>query len=121
MHTSWQVQLLEATVVAVSLLVLACKAASPLEWLGSAAVFTAFLHLQVQEEARGYAPTRTTVKFFLLLLVREALWIAYFYLAGTYAAIIGALFFALFPFWRQLYYRVRSREECRSKVLDDTI
>jgi len=105
----WYIQLWEAFLVGVTLLFLSYGLSSPLEWLGSSAVFVAFLHLQVQEEARCFAPARTTFKFFALLALREVLWVTYFYLAGTYAAIVGALFFAAFPAWRQILYRTLIR------------
>jgi hypothetical protein len=119
--TPWYIQLAEASLVALTLVALSAGVVNPNEWLGSAAVLVSFLHLQVQEEARVYAPSRTSVKFFGLLLIREALWVAYFYFAGTYAAIVGAVFFAAFPFWRQLYYRRCRRKKRERERLDDRV
>lgn len=99
------VQTLEAILAASILIALALSTGGLLEWIGGLAVFTGFLHLQVQEEARGFAPLATSVRFYILMVAREILWISYFLLAGTYAAIIGSILFLAFPLWRRWLYR----------------
>lgn len=110
MELPWYILLLEVTFVATFLLIVTWSVlTSPIEILGALAVLVAFLHLQVQEEARCYTPKRTSMKFLGLFILREAVWISYFTLLGAYAAVIGAVIFALFPFWRLMLRKIREK------------
>lgn len=84
------------------------------EWVGAAAVFFTFMHAQVadrmaEDQARMENPSvpchnKTTVYF----ISKETLWLVYFVMSQTWAALAGVIIFLIYPFWRK-YRKSRVR------------
>lgn len=105
---TWQ---LEAIAVALVLAVVTILTGNKLrEWIGSAAVFISFLHAQVSDRLAADQATRPeplvpchgrAQQYFI---AKEGLWLAYFLLSQTWAALVGVGLFLAYPLWRR-YYR----------------
>lgn len=82
------------------------------EWLGAAAVWCAFSHAQIAERLaeRQAAQPKPDVPCFKKLgayfFLKELLWLSYFLLNKSYAALLGVFIFLLYPFWRKLWRRI---------------
>jgi len=85
----------------------------PVEWLGTFAVLFTFGHAAITNrlaERQAMMPVpevdcyHWSDRYFIL---KEILWLAYFLLYKSYAALIGVAIFLLYPFWRRLYRRWR--------------
>jgi hypothetical protein len=95
--------------------VLACVAAATggwLQWIAAAAVLGTFAHMQVGDrlQEREAAREQPTVECHALLarylVAKEALWVAFFALSGSWTALAGVPLFLLYPFWRR-WWRTR--------------
>lgn len=105
-HT-WQI---EAGVVAFVLLaVFVTTGAAWKELIGSAAVFVTFMHAQVADRMAEQQKQMTTpsVECWPWLqryyVTKEVLWLVYFALSQTWAALAGVFVFLLYPLWRRHY------------------
>jgi len=103
MIRTWHV---EAAVVGLVLLVVAIiSGGHPAEFIGAGAVLLAFMHCQIADrlhEQQAFSPSVECREWMWRYWVaKEALFIAYFVLHESYAAIAGAALFAAYPFWRR--------------------
>lgn len=106
---TWQ---LEAIVVATTLAAVAIATGGrAVEWIGGAAVLLSFMHGQVadrlaEREAARATPDvachRLAARYFV---GKEALWLAYFALHRSYAALVGVGLFLAYPVWRRVWRR----------------
>jgi hypothetical protein len=80
------------------------------------AVLVTFMHGQVadrmaEKQAAMVKPDVDCYRFSQIYYVtKELLWIFYFYLLNSYAALVGAVLFLIYPLWRK-YYRSFNSEE----------
>ena len=79
------------------------------EWIATAAVFFTFLHAQMgnkMQEADA-AKTKPAVKHSAMIIVyqilKEGLWVVFFFMTHAWAALLGAVVFFCYPFWRTWY------------------
>lgn len=109
---TWQVEL--AVVATVLVVVTAATATRSVDWVACLAVLASFCHGQVAErmaEAQGSLPTPTVhcyrvASFYWV--AKECLWLTFFVLVGSYAAVGGCVLFAAYPVWRRWYRRTRT-------------
>lgn len=79
------------------------------ELVCSIAVWVTFMHGQVADrmQEQQYYMTRPTVDCYRwsnrYFVIKEALWITFFVMTGSYAAVAGAGVFCIYPFWRKFY------------------
>lgn len=116
---------IEAAVVAAVLLVVAfASGASGVEFIGAGAVQLGFMHGQIADRLHEahVLPEGTGAKTHAVECARwmwrywcakEVLWIAYFVVHESYAALAGAGVFLAYPLWRRLW---RSGWPCAGKV-----
>lgn len=105
---TWHVEL--AVVATLLFIVTAITGSRPIDWLSVLAVLYTFQHCQVtsrmaEAQAKMGAPSvechrRAT----LYWVAKEFLWIAYFVIQRSWAAVAGAVVFAAYPAWRR-YWR----------------
>jgi hypothetical protein len=104
----------EAIVVATVLLVQLCFT----NWLWSEiicslAVYYTFLHAQVSDrmQERQALLAKPDVECYkkstYYFMAKEALWISFFIMTKSYAAIFGAILFFLYPLWRRYYRKIK--------------
>ena len=104
---TWHIEAL--TVAAVLVATAALTGGEAREWVGGAAVLLTFMHAQVSDrmaerEARRPAPDVPCYRWATRYYVgKEALWLLYFALSETYAALAGCLLFLAYPLWRRAY------------------
>lgn len=102
---------LEGAVVAVALIVtVLLSGAAWREWIGALAVQLTFHHAAIADrmaERQRLSP-RPDVSCHAwstrLFVGKEVLWLAYFLLSQTWAALTGVFLFLLYPLWRR-YWR----------------
>lgn len=81
----------------------------PVEWIGVGAVWLSFMHGQVSDrmveiQARQVAPDVHCWRWARLYFVgKEALWVAYFVVHRSWAALVGCALFLAYPVWRSWY------------------
>lgn len=109
MIRTWHV---EATVIALALATtVILSGGTATEWLGAAAVFLSSRHMSVADRLRECEESRATVEVdcFAWLdrywIAKEVLWIAYFVLLSAWSALVGAVLFLGYPYWRRWYRR----------------
>ncbi len=79
------------------------------EIIATAAVFLTFMHasvadrLQEQQAIKAQPDVWCHYKLKRYFLGKEALWILFFILIQSWAALLGSVIFFLYPFWRQWY------------------
>ena len=107
----------EAAVVAIVLIATVVSTGGSLkEWVGSLAVFFTFMHAQVANdmaEAQEDMPKPSVAcypKARQYFFAKEFLWLVYFTLSQTWAALAGVFVFLMFPMWRK-YYRARMKSK----------
>ena len=104
-----------AFVAAVLVGITVLTATRPIDWLACAAVFLTFRHAQIADrmsEAQGAMPVPAVHCFRLATrywILKELCWLAFFILQGSYAAVAGAVLFALYPAWRRFWRTVHPR------------
>lgn len=82
-----------------------------INWLTTLAILLTFNHAQIGDrlQERQASMDKPTVecyhKLHKLFIAKEVLWITVFLLSGIYAAIVGSVLFAAYPFWRKYYRR----------------
>lgn len=85
------------------------NANNTVNWTMTAAVIATFCHAQISDRLKESQQiiANKTVKCYWKLNwyfgIKEILWITAFIMVHTYAAIVGSVLFALYPFWRKLY------------------
>lgn len=110
---TWHLELLVAACVVVSTTALTAHRA--IDWLACLAVLASFCHGQVaarMSEAQGALPTPTVDCYRIATVywvAKEALWLTFFVLQGSYAAVCGCLLFAVYPAWRRWWRSVTPR------------
>ncbi len=83
----------------------------PVEWLGVAAVWVAFMHGQVTDrmtERQACAVTPDVPcwrKARAYFIGKELLWVAYFVAHRSWSALVGCGLFLAYPVWRAGYRR----------------
>jgi hypothetical protein len=98
-----------AFAVAVIVSTTLATATRAIDWIACAAVIATFRHGQITDrmvEAQGALPTPTVHCYRVAgryWVMKEVLWIAFFVLQGSYAAVVGAALFALYPAWRRAW------------------
>lgn len=101
---TWQFEL--AAVATILVTVTSITATRVVDWIALAAVLVSFCHGQVSdrlaaEQSRAIAPS---VECHALAgrywFAKEALWLTYFLIQRSYAAVVGAVIFAAYPAWR---------------------
>lgn len=107
---TWHLELAVAALFLAATVLLSGSA--PREWLGALAVLAAFCHSQVADrlaEVEGsrerpvvYCWRRQRVYF----VVKEVLWVVYFALSQTWAALAGAGLFLAYPLWQSCWRRL---------------
>lgn len=81
------------------------------EIIVTAAVFVTFLHAQVADRMQEKQAAMVTPdvechwKSNYFFMLKEALWITFFIMIHSWAALTGAIIFFLYPFWRKWYRR----------------
>lgn len=79
------------------------------EVICSFAVFATFLYGQVsdrmqEKQSEKENPDVECYKWSNRYYIsKEIMWILYFFMINSYAALIGAFIFLIYPFWRKLY------------------
>ena len=82
------------------------------EIICSLAVLFTFMHGQVSDRMREQQESKESpeVKCYRFSIfyyfAKEATWVYYFYLVNSYAALLGAIIFLLYPFWRKIYRKI---------------
>ena len=104
---TWQA---EAAVICIVLAVTVVVSGGDIkEWIGAFAVLFTFMHAQVadrmaEKQAEMINPSVGCHAFSArYYMVKEALWIIYFILSHTWAALTGGIIFLAYPFWRRWY------------------
>jgi hypothetical protein len=96
-----------AAVAAVLGVVLFVTGAPPVELVGSAAVLAGFGHASVSarmSEAQKAMPAPSVEcwrKATHYWIAKELLWVAYFVMHQSYAALVGCAVFLAYPLWRR--------------------
>jgi hypothetical protein len=86
-----------------------------IEWAGSLAVLLTFGHAQVgdrlaEADAARRDPSVSCARWQSRYWVgKELIWFAYFALHQSWAAVVGAFVFALYPIWRGVWRRYHPR------------
>jgi hypothetical protein len=102
---TWHVE--AAGVAVVLATVTLATGARAVEWIGSLAVLASFMHGQVadrlaEREAARSSPDvhchRWAGRYFA---AKEALWLVYFVVHRSYAALAGVALFLAYPLWRR--------------------
>jgi hypothetical protein len=81
----------------------------PIEWIGALAVLCSFGHASVADRLAEKQALKKDMevscykKLFWFYFAKEILWLSYFLLHKTYAAIIGVVIFLLYPIWRKVW------------------
>lgn len=95
----------------------ALTATRAVDWVAAAAVLGTFKHAQIADrlaEAQG-ALAAPAVECYRLAAwywaLKESLWFTFFLIQGSYAAVAGAIVFALYPVWRRAWRRFHPRTE----------
>lgn len=79
------------------------------EIIGSSAVLLTFMHAQISDrmserQSRMEKPDvhchRWSMRYFV---AKEALWISFFVMTGSYSAIAGSAVFMAYPLWRKFW------------------
>jgi hypothetical protein len=84
------------------------------ELICSIAVWITFMHAQVadrmqEKQAAMIKPDVHCYKWLTrYFLIKESLWICFFIMTKSYAALTGAVVFFIYPFWRKLYKKLKS-------------
>lgn len=105
-HGEW------AFVIAVLSTVNLVTHAKAVEWIGAAAVLLSFGHAAISDRMaeKQAAMSQPDVECFRwswrYFVGKETLWVAYFVLHRSYAALVGCGVFLLYPAWRRLYRKV---------------
>ena len=92
------------------------------EWIGTLAVLFTFGHVSVtdrmmEKQASKEKPDVECYKWSeRYLFGKEILWLAYFFLHQSYAALVGVFIFLLYPFWRRWYRK--SGRRIKRRLLD---
>jgi len=108
---TWHV---EAVFVAAALsLVAYLSGKGPIEWIGTAAVFTTWLHASVADRlAEGPAAERSGVECAWKLVpyyyTKEILWCVYFTWLGAWSALAGCALFIGYGLWRKAWRRYQA-------------
>ena len=82
-------------------------------WITTIAVYLTFNHAQISDrlQERQEVMDEPTVECYHKLnkyfIGKEILWIIAFLSMQNYAALAGCVMFALYPFWRKLYRRIK--------------
>jgi hypothetical protein len=82
-----------------------------INWITLIAILLTFNHAQIGDrlQARQSAMIVPDIECYWklnkLFIAKEVTWIVAFLLMGNYAAIVGSLLFAIYPFWRKYYRR----------------
>lgn len=104
---TWQLELLAVGVVLGLMLVV--TSAPPVELVGAGAVLAGFAHAQISDrmaaaQAALPAPSVHCYRWALRYFVaKEALWVGYFVLHHSYAALVGCWVFLAYPVWRRAW------------------
>lgn len=100
----------ESLIVGCILATVALLSSNPLvEWIGALAVFCAFNYAQIADRLaeRQKFKTQPDVpcywKMQIYFVAKEILWLSYFLLHRSYAALVGVGIFLLYPLWRKLW------------------
>ena len=81
----------------------------PVEWIGVFAVLLTFAHTTVsdrmaEKESLKSKPDvdcyKWSTRYFVL---KEILWLTYFFIHQSYTALIGVIVFLIYPIWRRWY------------------
>ncbi len=115
----------ELAVVAVILVVVTALTAKVWhEWVGALAVWFGFGYVTIvnrMEERQAIQPKPSVECYWKLKWyfgTKEALWISYFILRQSYAAIVGCVVFVGYPVWRRWYrqhYPIKEDHEDQSQ------
>jgi hypothetical protein len=106
---TWHFEL--AVVATVLSVVVLATGASPIEWLGAAAVTLTFAHAQVADRLaeRDAAREKPSVECHRwatrYLVTKECLWLVYFVMHHSWSALAGVGLFLAFPVWRKWWRR----------------
>lgn len=100
----------EAGCVAAFLLVIVfVTGGSIVEVTGALAVLFGFMHMQVADRMAEHMASREAPavecyrRALYYTIVKELLWVAYFLLHHSYAALAGCVVFLAYPLWRRIY------------------
>lgn len=83
------------------------------EIIGSLAVFFTFLHAQIADrmQERQAILEKPDVHCYWksnwYFAIKELLWISFFLMTHSYAALSGAILFFLYPFWRKYWRKIK--------------
>jgi hypothetical protein len=103
---TWQKEALAAAAILSSVALL--NGARAIDWLGAAAVLVTFFHMQVTSRLSEAYKTGDEVechaKADQYLILKETLWLFYFLSLRAYPAILGVIFFMVYPYWRKYYH-----------------
>ena len=93
------------------------------EIICSLAVLFTFLTAQVtdrmhEKQAQKENPDVECYRFSLYYyIMKESLWILYFFKLKAYAALVGAFIFLLYPLWRKLYRYFKPLKYTRKGII----
>jgi hypothetical protein len=99
------------TIAAILALVVVVTGSAWSEWIGAAAVLTAFGHASVAERLAERQAALDTPdvechsKARWYWVAKEILWCAYFLVHRSYSAIVGCAVFLAYPLWRTFWRR----------------
>jgi len=104
---TWHIE--SAVVFIVLFVITAIKNFENTEIVCSLAVWLTFMHGQVadrmqEKQAQMAKPDVDCYKWSnRYFLMKEALWITFFIMIGSFAALAGSVLFFMYPFWRKIY------------------
>lgn len=90
------------------------------ELIATAAVFFTFLHaqmgnrLQEAEAAKDKPSVENAWHIVLFQIAKESLWVVFFFMTQAWAALVGAIVFLAYPFWRKWYRKRHPLKHTRS-------
>jgi hypothetical protein len=107
---TWMVEsLVVAGILSASILIHPFKLS---ELICGVAVWITFMHGQVSDRMQekqsqmsnpDVSCYKWSTRYFLL---KEAMWITFFLMIGSYSALVGSLVFFVYPFWRKFYRKL---------------
>ena len=107
---SWQI---EAAICGLVLLVTVILTGGAwIEMIGAMAVFFSFMHAQVADSMAQNQQSKEVPEVHChawlgrYFITKELLWLAYFTLSQTWAALAGVFVFLIYPLWRRYYKNV---------------
>lgn len=117
-----------AVVASVLLAVWVATGHSPVELLGSVAVFFGFCCASItdrftEREAARAKPTVSCYRLFWhFFIAKELCWTSYFVWKGAWSALVGCGVFALYPLWRKLWRSIHPMAPpAHEETIDDMI